>query len=260
MIKILSNPCLYYLFPSYRRCDIKIGGGSQYGENCEVFDCLNTPIRFQGDRCGLFANPTLLLESEINYLYKQFWPCPGGCNLVRDNRESYGITWRVRTRSAHHLFSFLFFFRIHQTKCGENGYMTNGRSNFTYQSQLLATPYVFQCYDIMYGAMVGTLSDTNYCDSLPPLANEPCGCMGGPSLAPALQPPPNSATTPAPVPTSSTDTMSLAPSPPIPASTEPPTDGPVDSAAPSHSLYSTLGMYAMIGLFISSCHWSFRSL
>jgi hypothetical protein len=101
-------------------------------------------FKHPGDRCGLFANPTLLVEAELNYLYQTFWPCPGGCNL-----------------------------------CGENGYMTNGRANFPYTSPLLATESLFQCYDIMYGAMVGSLTETSYCDTLPPLAQEPCGCVTG---------------------------------------------------------------------------------
>jgi hypothetical protein len=51
-------------------CDIAIAGGKDYSENCEVFDCENTVINYIGDRCGTFANPTLLIESELNYLYE----------------------------------------------------------------------------------------------------------------------------------------------------------------------------------------------
>jgi hypothetical protein len=55
---------------SCNSCEINVGGGDMYGENCEVFDCTNTGIKYAGDRCGAFANPTLLIESEINYLYR----------------------------------------------------------------------------------------------------------------------------------------------------------------------------------------------
>jgi hypothetical protein len=51
-------------------CEIAVGGGETYQENCEVFDCTNTAIRYAGDRCGVFANPTLLIESELGYLYQ----------------------------------------------------------------------------------------------------------------------------------------------------------------------------------------------
>jgi hypothetical protein len=76
--------------------------------------------------------------------------------------------------------------------------MTNGKANFTYQPPFLASSYIFKCYDIMYGAMVGGLVDTKYCDTLPPVAKEPCGCMtgsngpsipdGSPSSAPGNSP------------------------------------------------------------------------
>jgi len=166
-------------------CEISIGGGSQYGENCEVFDCTNTHLKFSGDRCGLFSSPTLLVEAEVNYLYSRFWPCPDGCNL-----------------------------------CGENGYMTNGRANFTYRPQLLAVDYYFQCYDIMYGAMVGGLGETNYCETLPPLAKEPCGCQNGLTLPPG--------TTPVQPPVGQVNPPALSPPSLSPPSLSPPSISPIE--------------------------------
>lgn len=57
--------------------------------------------------------------------------------------------------------------------------MTNGKANFTYISPLLETESLFQCYDVMYGAMVGSLSESSYCENLPSLVQEPCGCTTG---------------------------------------------------------------------------------
>jgi hypothetical protein len=83
----------------------------------------------------------------------EHWPCEEGCNL-----------------------------------CGDNGYMTNGKNNFSYTSVFLDSATTFRCYDVMYSALVGGLSGTSYCDSLPPLAAEPCGCEGGSSGFPDESP------------------------------------------------------------------------
>lgn len=168
-------------------CEVDVGGGNSYGENCEVFDCTNTPIRYAGDRCGVFASPTLLIEAEINYRYQGekliALPCPAFC-----------VVWSIRPSSNMLLLLRLPLFLEHWpcadgcNLCGENGFMTKGKSSFNYTPPFLAAMTTFECYDIMYGAMIGGLSETNLCDALPPLANEPCGCEGGSTAAPVEVP------------------------------------------------------------------------
>jgi hypothetical protein len=134
---------------------INIGGGETYGENCEVFDCTNTAINYAGDRCGSFSDPTLRSVSLVEYLYENFWPCEGGCNL-----------------------------------CGEGGRMTSGLNNFTYSSQFFEEDVSFQCYNVQYNALTGAFIDGDYCNALPPIAEEPCGCgkVAQPTEAPVSSP------------------------------------------------------------------------
>jgi hypothetical protein len=86
-------------------------------------------------------------------VFAEHWPCEDGCNL-----------------------------------CGDNGYMTNGKNSFNYTPAFLAGSTTFKCYDIMYGALVGGLSGTSYCDFLPSVAAEPCGCEGGSTAVPGESP------------------------------------------------------------------------
>lgn len=83
----------------------------------------------------------------------EHWPCEDGCNL-----------------------------------CGVNGYMTKGKKSFNYTSQLLSGAKTLYCYDIMYEAMIGGLYGTSYCESLPSLAKEPCGCVSSPAEQPSSPP------------------------------------------------------------------------
>mmetsp|Transcript_19531 Transcript_19531/g.47152 ORF Transcript_19531/g.47152 Transcript_19531/m.47152 type:complete len:565 (+) Transcript_19531:132-1826(+) len=123
-------------------CDIAIGAGVTYGENCEVFDCTNTFLNYAGDRCGAFTEPTLRYVSITEYLYDAFWPCPsGGCNL-----------------------------------CGDGGRMTTGFENFTYTTQFLNVTDTFYCYDVNYQALTGGLYGTSYCSTLPGVVQDVCGC------------------------------------------------------------------------------------
>ncbi|KAL3912490.1 MAG: hypothetical protein SGILL_006861 [Bacillariaceae sp.] len=130
-------------------CGIDVGGGDQYGENCEVFDCSNTVASYSGDRCGAFSDPALRAVALVEYLYESRWPCADGCNL-----------------------------------CGEEGRMTNGSNNFTYPAQFLETDVTIQCYDLQYDALTGGLSQGDYCTNLPPLVNDICGCVAPPTSAP----------------------------------------------------------------------------
>jgi hypothetical protein len=66
--------------------------------------------------------------------------------------------------------------------------MTNGKNSFNYTPQRLATATTFVCYDIMYGAMVGGLAETSYCESLPSVASEPCGCVSPSTILPGEGP------------------------------------------------------------------------
>ena len=132
---------------SCNSCEISIGGGVEYGENCEVFDCSNTKINYQGDRCTLFSNPILRQVSLSNYLYESKWPCPnGGCNICN--------------------------------KDDGNARMTNAiNGNFTYSSPFFENKNVtMNCYSAMYDGMRGAFSDSNYCESLQSTVQEPCGC------------------------------------------------------------------------------------
>ena len=134
-------------------CGIAVGGGDQYGENCEVFDCTNTIAGYAGDRCGAFSDPALRSVVLVEYLYENRWPCADGCNL-----------------------------------CGEGGRMTTGSNNFTYPAQFLDTNVSIACYDLQYDALTGGLSQGDYCTNLPPLVNDVCGCVAPPTTAPNSPP------------------------------------------------------------------------
>ncbi len=172
-------------------CYIDIGGGEAEGENCEVFDCSNTPINYSGDRCRAFSYPALRGASVVEYLYSYVWgseqTCsPNACNL-----------------------------------CGENGRMTNHDANFTYSPPFLSTGTTFVCSEINSDALTGRLVDSDYCQTLSALAEEPCGCVDGTSSdRPADEP------TAAPTEEPTTDDDE-------PPSDAPPSDAPPSDAPPS---------------------------
>lgn len=158
---------MFLLFPyKQNNSEINVGGGEEYGENCEAFDCSNTFINYVGDRCGAFSNPTLRSVSLVEYFYESKWPCSTGCNL-----------------------------------CGDGGRMTNGSNNVTYESPFFDNNVTLSCYDLQFDALTGQLAESNYCDVLPPLVEEVCGCIGSPTEPPALPPttPTISPPTPSPV-------------------------------------------------------------
>jgi hypothetical protein len=231
-------------------CDIAIGAGVAYGENCEVFgeyirfhivrefrvpsscsfnsiavfnllcnicsqhpvhlpcfcfyffsclsiqnemeDCTNTFLNYAGDRCGAFSDPTLRSASIVEYLYDSFWPCPkGGCNL-----------------------------------CGEGGRMTAGYANFTYTTQFLNVTDTFYCYDVNYQAVTGGLYGTSYCDTLPGVVQEVCGCV----VVTPPNPPPTTVTNP-------TDPPAGEPLVDLDPTTQPPSV-PSSSSSSTHSFSS----------------------
>jgi hypothetical protein len=132
---------------SCNSCEVSIGGGVEYGENCEVFDCSNTKINYQADRCTLFSDPVLRQVSFSNYLYESKWPCPnGGCNICN--------------------------------KDDGNARMTNAiNGNFTYSSPFFEDKNVtLNCYGAMYDGMRGAFSDSSYCEAFQSVVQEPCGC------------------------------------------------------------------------------------
>jgi hypothetical protein len=149
---------VYFLFLLSYSSDIAVGGGAEYGENCEVFDCSNTVSAYKGDRCGAFSTPTLRSMALVEYLYSAHWPCYNGCNL-----------------------------------CGEAGRVTMGTNNFTYPSQFLKSNVTIQCYDLQYDALTGGLSQGDYCLTLPPMMGDLCGCenspVGAPVETPTIDPP-----------------------------------------------------------------------
>jgi hypothetical protein len=132
---------------SCNSCEISIDGGVEYGENCEVFDCSNTKINYQANRCTIFSDPVLRQLSLSNYLYESKWPCPnGGCNIC--------------------------------SKDDGNARMTNAvNGNFAYISPFYESKNVtMNCYGAMYDGMRGAFSDSSYCESFQSIVQEPCGC------------------------------------------------------------------------------------
>jgi hypothetical protein len=142
---LISHVIFVLLFSS-----IAVGGGEQYGENCEVFDCSNTISAYTGDRCGAFSTPTLRSAELVEYMYEAKWPCADGCNL-----------------------------------CGEGGRMTMGNNNFSYPSTFLSDNVTIECYALQYDAFIGGLSEGDYCQTIPPLVEDLCGCEVPPTEAPA---------------------------------------------------------------------------
>ncbi|KAG7374380.1 hypothetical protein IV203_013475 [Nitzschia inconspicua] len=159
-------------------CSIAIGGGEEFGENCEVFDCSNTIVAYTGDRCGAFSTPALRSVHLVEYMYEEKWPCPDGCNL-----------------------------------CGNGGRMTMGNNTFTYPSQLLVSNLSIPCYDLQYDALTGGLAEGGYCVTFPPLVESLCGCLIPPTEAPVGMPSVNTPVdTPAGSPTVTAPTLGPAPS------------------------------------------------
>jgi hypothetical protein len=66
--------------------------------------------------------------------------------------------------------------------------MTIGTNNFSYPSLYLKTNVSIQCYDLQYDALTGGLSQGDYCQTIPPLVEELCGCESPPTGAPGETP------------------------------------------------------------------------
>lgn len=115
---------------------------------CSTFDCSNIDIPFldlgnvgTGTTCG---NETIWKAVLDEYLLYGAFPCEGGCNL-----------------------------------CPGNGFMKNIYNTVTF------SPYgeeqEYYCYSLNTAALVGYLQEVpgDFCESLPALVSEPCGCTGG---------------------------------------------------------------------------------
>jgi hypothetical protein len=131
-------------------CDVSINGVTC--NSCELYYNPSTGGLCQGFNCentDLGTSGSTCSVSFVQALAVGYLystlPCPNGCNL-----------------------------------CGEGGTMTNAGANFT-----LPDGYSISCFVTQNAALTGYFATGDYCTTLPPLVEEPCGCSLAPGQAPA---------------------------------------------------------------------------
>lgn len=123
--------------------------------------------------------------------------------------------------------------------------MTQGYANFTYTTQFLNVTDVFYCYDVNYQAVTGGLYGTSYCETLPKVVREVCGCATIPTAPPVDMPADSPPTIAPPAPPSDQTEV-----------TEAPTDAP-SSAKSLENYWCQKFLIPTVGLLaVGSALWA----